>query len=100
MNSENKSQLIAVMNEVWYADAFADKLQNRKIVSVVQGHFYLLESDDKRQTPELFCIMQMPKSMVMRLYYCNDSSLCNNKNASVGVCYVEFSVNHGSKEFL
>ena len=68
MNSENKSQLTAVMNEVWYADAFAHKLQNRKIVSVVQGHFYLLESDDKRQTPELFCIVQMPKSMVMRQY--------------------------------
>ena len=47
MNSENKSQLVAVMNEVWYSDAFAHKLQNRKIASVVQGNFYLLESDDR-----------------------------------------------------
>ena len=47
MNSENKSQLVAVMNEVWYSDAFAHKLQNRKIASVVQGHVYLLKSDDK-----------------------------------------------------
>ena len=43
MNSENKCQLVDVMNEVWSSDAFAHKLQNRKIVSVVQGHVYLLE---------------------------------------------------------
>ena len=46
MNSENKCQLADVMNEVWSSDAFAHKLQNRKIVSVVQGHVYLLESED------------------------------------------------------
>ena len=38
---------MAAMNEVWYSDAFAHKLQNRKIASVVQGHVYLLESDDR-----------------------------------------------------
>ena len=47
MNSENKSQLVAVMNEGGtQPDAFAHKLQNRKIASVVQGHDYLMENDD------------------------------------------------------
>ena len=46
MNSENKSLLVNVMNEVWSSDAFAHMLQHRKIVSVVQGYVYLLESED------------------------------------------------------
>ena len=59
MNSENKSQLVHVMNEVWCSDAFAHKLQNRKIVSMVQGYVYLLESEDaitmrKTEIPEIF----------------------------------------------
>ena len=47
MNSENKSRAVALMIEVWISDAFAHKLQNRKIASMVQGHVYLLESDDR-----------------------------------------------------
>ena len=46
------------MNEVWSSDAFAPKLVQRKVVSVVQGRSYLLESDDgisvkKTEIPEL-----------------------------------------------
>ena len=57
-NSQNKSQLLDVMNEVWSSDAFAPKLVQRKVVSVVQGRSYLLESDDgisvkKTEIPEL-----------------------------------------------
>ena len=57
-NSQNKSQLVDVMNEVWSSDAFAPKLVQRKVVSVVQGRSYLLESDDgisvkKTEIPEL-----------------------------------------------
>ena len=47
MNSENKSQLVDVMNKVWCSDALAHKLKKRKIVSVVQCHVYVVESDDR-----------------------------------------------------
>ena len=46
MNSKNKSQLVDVMNKVWCSDALAHKLKKRKIVSEVQRHVYLFESDD------------------------------------------------------
>ena len=45
--SQNKSQMMDVMNEVWCSDAFALKLELKKVVSVVQGHFHLLQSDDR-----------------------------------------------------
>jgi len=59
MNSQNKSQLVDVINEVWCSGAFAPKLVQRKVVAVVQGHSYLLESDDgitvkKTEIPELY----------------------------------------------
>ena len=59
MNSQNKSLLVNVTNEVWSSDAFAHMLQNRKIVSVMQGYVYLLESEDgmtvrKTKIPEIF----------------------------------------------
>ena len=44
MNSENKSQRVAVM--VLSQMPLAHKLQNRKIASVAQGHVYLMENDD------------------------------------------------------
>ena len=44
--TRNKSQLVDVMNEVWCSDDFAPKFVLRKGISVVQGHSYLLESDD------------------------------------------------------
>ena len=47
MNSQNKSQLVDVMNEVCSSDAFAPKLVQRQVVSVARGHGYLLESDDE-----------------------------------------------------
>ncbi len=55
MNSQNMD----VMHEVWCSDAFAPKLVQRKVVSVVQCHSYLLESDDgitvkKIEIPELY----------------------------------------------
>ena len=39
--TQNKSQLVHVMNEVWYSDAFAPKFVLIKVFSN-----YLLESDD------------------------------------------------------
>jgi len=59
MNSQNKSQLVDVMNEVWCSGAFAPKLMQRKVISVVQGYSYLLESDDgitvkQTEIPELY----------------------------------------------
>ena len=43
--TQNKSQLVDVMNEVWCSDAFAPKFVLRDVLSVLQGHNYLLESD-------------------------------------------------------
>ena len=34
------------MNEVWCSDALASKCVLREVLSVLQGHNYLLESDD------------------------------------------------------
>ena len=46
MDSQKKSQLVNVMNEVWWSDAFALKLVLRKVGSVVQGNCHLLQSND------------------------------------------------------
>ena len=46
--TQNKSQLVDVMNEVWCSDAFAPKYVLRKVLSLswlLQGH-YLLDSDE------------------------------------------------------
>ena len=73
MNNENKSKLVHVMNEVWCSDDFAHKLQNRKIVSVVQGHVYLLEGEDgitvrKTEIPEIFSDQEETDARV--ILYC------------------------------
>ena len=75
MNSENISQLVHVMNEVWCSDAFAHKLQNRKIVSVVQGHDYLLETEDgitvrKTEIPEIFSDQEETDTRSRVILYC------------------------------
>ena len=41
--TQNKSQRVHVMNEVWYSDAFAPKFVLRKVFSIARS---LLESDD------------------------------------------------------
>jgi len=84
MNSQNKSQIVDVMNKVWGSDTFAPKLVMRKVVSVAQDHCHSLQSDDgiivkrqkypsyirtrKRQIPELSCAVPMSKSKVMTQY--------------------------------
>ena len=73
MNNENKSQFAHVMNEVWCSDAFAHKLQNRKIVPVVQGLVYLLEGEDgttvrKTEIPEIFSDQEETDAQV--ILYC------------------------------
>ena len=59
MNSQNKSQIVDVMNKVWGSDTFAPKLVMRKVVSVAQDHCHSLQSDDgiivkKTKVPELY----------------------------------------------
>ena len=44
--TQNKSQMVDVMNEVWCSDAFAPKFVLTEVLSVLQGHNYLLESAD------------------------------------------------------
>ena len=46
MNSENKSQLVDVMNDVWSSQKFAPKLAWKKIITVPHGNCYLLASED------------------------------------------------------
>ena len=42
----NKSQMVDVMNEVWCSYDFAPKFVLREVLLVLEGHNYLLESDD------------------------------------------------------
>ena len=46
MNSENKSQLVDGMNDVWSSHKFAPKLAWKKIITVPHGNCYLLASGD------------------------------------------------------
>ena len=46
VNSQNRSHMVDVMNEIWWSDVFAPKLVPRKVVSLVQGHCQLLQSHD------------------------------------------------------
>ena len=53
---QEKSEQISagdVMNEVWCSNAFAAKLVLRKLVSVVQDHCHLLESNDGVKETEI-----------------------------------------------
>lgn len=73
MNGENKSQLVDVINDVWCSDEFAPKLVQRKVVSVVQGHCYVLESADgevvtKQEIPELYSDQEETDTRV--ILYC------------------------------
>ena len=61
LSQEQPEQVSAggCLNDVWCSDSFTPKLVQRKGVSVVQGHSYLLESDDgmtvkKTEIPELY----------------------------------------------
>ena len=42
--TQNKSQLMHVMNEVWYSDAFAPKFVLRKLFSIYELHLYQEET--------------------------------------------------------
>ena len=81
--TQSKSQLVDVMNEVWCSDAFAPKFVLREVLSVLQGHNYLLESDDgitinrdiwscmwtrKRHISVMPCNIHVRKSRVMTQY--------------------------------
>lgn len=46
MNSQSKSQLVIVLNEDCFSDAFVPKVVERAVVSVAQGDIYWTESDD------------------------------------------------------
>ena len=46
MNSENKSQLVDVMNDVWCSHKFAPKPCIEKIINCPHGNCYLLASED------------------------------------------------------
>ena len=55
--------MMDVMNEVWCSDGFAPKLVLRKVVSVAQGRFHLMESDDvitvkKTDIPEQYSVQE------------------------------------------
>ena len=44
MNSDTKSQLVDGMCDVWSADPFTPNLSKIKVVAVVHGHCYLLQT--------------------------------------------------------
>ena len=46
MKSENKSQLVDVMNDVWCSHKFAPKFHRKKIITVPLGNCYLFASED------------------------------------------------------
>ena len=54
MNSENKSQLVDVMNDVWSSQKFAPKLAWKKIITVPHGNCYLLASEDEDEDEPCF----------------------------------------------
>ena len=52
MNDDNKSQLADIIHRVWSSDISAPKLMNRKVMTVVQGHCFLLETEDGKAVKE------------------------------------------------
>lgn len=72
LNSDNKSQLVNILYDVWSADGFAEKLAERKVLIVVQGHCYLLSTDGKTvkksELPILFSSQEETDTRV--ILYC------------------------------
>ena len=46
MNDHNKTQLAQILSDVWSDNDFASQLIQRKLVVVVEGHAYMLSTDD------------------------------------------------------
>ena len=81
MNSENKSQLVDVMNDVWCSHKFAPKLAWKKIITVPRGNCYLLASEygttvNKTEITSLFLNQKETDTVSMhkaRLWYSSHS---------------------------
>ena len=76
------TQLADVMYHVWSSDIAAPKLVNRKVMAVVQGHCFLLETEDGKVVKEteiqnLFSNQEETDTRIV-LYYAYAKLYCAN----------------------